>query len=67
MRNTLRTPFWRAAYQSLPPTVRARYLSQMESAERLEFMLGSIIGAMSRAKSFLSGLFNSPGKPRSAH
>jgi len=67
MHNTLRTPFWRAAYQSLPPSVRARYLSQMESAERWELMLRTAVEAMSKAKGFLSGLFNTPTKPRSAH
>lgn len=67
MRNTLRTTFWRAAYQSLPRSVRARYLSQIESAERWELTLEAILEAMSRAKGFLSGLFNTPTKPRSAH
>jgi len=67
MRNTLRTPFWRAAYQSLPRTVRARYLSQIESAERWELALDASIEAMARAKGYLSCLFNTPSKPRSAH
>jgi hypothetical protein len=67
MRNTLRTPFWRAAHQSLPPALRARYFHQMERAERLELALDATIEAMSRAKAFLSGLFNTPSKPRSAH
>jgi hypothetical protein len=67
MHNTLRTPFWRAAYQSLPRTVRARYLSQIESAERLELTLDATLEALSKAKGFLSGLFNTPAKPRSAH
>jgi len=67
MHSSLRTPFWRAAYQSLPLTVRARYLSQIESAERWELMLKAVVEATSRAKGFLSGVFNTPTKPRSAH
>jgi hypothetical protein len=67
MRNTLRTPFWQAAYQSLPHTVRHRYLAQIERAERWELALDATIDAMSRAKRFLSGLFDAPTKPRSAH
>ena len=39
MRNSLHTPFWRAAYQSLPETVRQRYLAHIERAERWELAL----------------------------
>jgi len=34
MRSTLRTPFWKAAYRSLPKTVRQRHLAHIEHAER---------------------------------
>ena len=67
MHSTLRTPFWRAAYQSLPETVRHRYLAYVERAERWELALDGAIDALSRAKSALVGLFNAPTKPHSAH
>ncbi len=67
MRNTLRTPFWRAAYRSLPDTVRRRYLGQIERAERWELALDAATEALSRAKDALARLFEAPTKPRSAH
>jgi len=67
MRGTLRTPFWQAAYQSLPDTVRHRYLAYVERAERLELALDAAIDALLRAKSALARLFNTPTRPRSAH
>jgi len=67
MRNSLHTPFWRAAYQSLPETVRQRYLAHIERAERLELALDAAIEALSRAKGALARLFSAPTRPRSAH
>jgi len=67
MRNNLRTPFWRAAYQSLPDTARQRYLAYFERAERLELALDAAIDALSRAKGALARLFTTPIRPRSAH
>lgn len=67
MRNTLHTPFWRAAYQSLPETVRRRYLGDIERAERLELALDAATAALSRAKDALARLLSTPTKPRSAH
>jgi hypothetical protein len=67
MRNTLRTPFWQAAYQSLPHTVRQRYLTQIERAERWDLALDATIGAISKAKGVLAGLLKAPAKPHSAH
>ncbi len=67
MRNTLHTPFWRAAYQSLPETARQRYLAHIERAERWELALDAAGDALSRAKGALARLFNTPTKPRSAH
>lgn len=67
MRSTLRTPFWRAAYQSLPETVRQRYLAYLEHAERWDLALDAAGDALSRAKGALARLFNTPTKPRSAH
>ncbi len=47
---TLRTPFWQAAYQSLPKTARQRYLAYIEHAERWDLALDGVIEALSRAK-----------------
>jgi len=67
MRGTLHTPFWRAAYQSLPETVRQRYLAYIERAERWELALDAASDGISRAKCALVRLFNTPAGPRSAH
>jgi hypothetical protein len=67
MRNALSTPFWRAAYQSLPREVRERYLAHFERAERWELGLDAAIEAVSRAKAAFARLFRAPGRPRSAH
>ena len=67
MRNTLRTPFWRAAYQSLPETARQRYLAYIERADRWDLALDAAGDALSRAKGVLAKLFDTPAKPRSAH
>jgi len=67
MRSTLHTPFWRAAYQSLPDTVRHRYLAYVEHAERWDLALDAAFDALSRAKGALARLFNAPATPRSAH
>src|SRR5881397_2536758 len=65
MRNTLTTPFWQAAYRSLPEEVRHRYLAHLQSAERWELRLDATIEAASRAKAALARLLQTPGKPRS--
>jgi hypothetical protein len=67
MRNTLRTAFWRAAYQSLPGSVRRRYLADVERAEHWELALDAAVAALSRAKGVLAGLFSTRHKPRPAH
>ncbi len=64
---TLRTPFWQAAYQSLPDSVRQRYLAYMQHAERWDLALDGVIEALSRAKGALVRLFYTPARPRSAH
>jgi hypothetical protein len=67
MRNTLQTPFWKAAYESLPEAVRQRYLGHVQRAERWELALDAAVRALSQAKSALARLFHAPAKPRSAH
>jgi len=67
MRSKFRTPFWRAAYRSLPDSARERYLADIQRAERWELALDAAVDVLSRAKGALAGLFNTPTKPRSAH
>ncbi len=64
---TLRTPFWQAAYQSLPKTARQRYLAYIEHAERWDLALDAASDVLSRAKGALVRLFDTPTRPRSAH
>jgi hypothetical protein len=67
MRNTLRTPFWQAAYQSLPETARQRYLAYIEQAECWDLALDAASDALSRVKGALIKWFEPPAKARSAH
>jgi hypothetical protein len=60
----LETAFWRNAYQSLPESIRHRYLGDLQRAERWDLAIDSIIDAASRAKAALAKLFQTP---RSAH
>jgi len=66
-RGALRTPFWQAAYQSLPDSVRRRYLAYIEHAERWDLALDGVIEALSRAKGALARLLDTPTRTRSAH
>jgi hypothetical protein len=60
----LKTKFWRNAAASLPQSVRARYLADIEQAERLELALDGAIDAVSRARASLASRFQTP---RGAH
>ncbi len=64
---TLRTPFWKAAYQSLPQTARQRHLAYIEQAESWDLALDAASDALSRAKGALARLLDMPTRPRSAH
>ena len=57
----LKTKFWRDAFASLPEKVRARYLADIEQAERIELALDGVIDALARAKASLFAA------PRGAH
>jgi hypothetical protein len=63
----LRTPFWQAAYQSLPDNVRQRYLAHIQRAERWDLALDGVVEALSRGKGALARLLDTPTRPRSAH
>jgi hypothetical protein len=56
MRNAFVTPFWQAAYKSLPASVRGRYLADLQAAERWELGLEALIEAWSRTKQLFSRL-----------
>jgi hypothetical protein len=60
MRNEFVTSFWQRAYESLPAGVRGQYLTQMKAAERWELSLQAILVFVSRAKSTVSKLFQTP-------
>jgi hypothetical protein len=64
MRNKLVTSFWKNALESLPPAVRARYVHEIEAAERWELRLDVLVAAWSRAKAAFARMFQTP---RSAH
>ena len=53
----LKTKFWRNAADSLPQSVRARYLSDIEQAERVELAIGGAIEAIGRAKASFATRF----------
>ena len=61
MRNTLVTPFWKNALESLPRELRARYVHQIEQAERWELRLDALVESFSRIR---AALFQTP---RNAH
>jgi hypothetical protein len=46
----LKTKFWRDAAAALPPQVRARYLADIERAERWELALDRAFEAWARAR-----------------
>ena len=60
----LKTKFWRNAAASLPASVRARYLADIEQAERIELALDGAIEAVARARARFAGRFQTP---RGAH
>ena len=65
MRNrNLKTAFWRNAAASLPAQVRARYMLDLERAERWELALARAVEALTRAKSALGRGLHAP---RGAH
>jgi hypothetical protein len=53
----LKTGFWISAANSLPASVRARYLADFERAERWELALDAAVETCSRAKSALARSF----------
>jgi hypothetical protein len=57
MRNRLVTPFWKNALQSLPEAIRARYVHQLEAAERWELRLEALVQFAKRSKAALSRTF----------
>jgi len=67
MRDELLTPFWRAAFESLPPAVRQRHLLQLKAAERFELALDRAIRIFWRAGKSLGRLLQTPPRRRSAH
>lgn len=67
MREEFLTPFWRAAFESLPPAVGRRYLLQLKAAERWGLALDWAIGLFSRAGKSPARLLQTPPRRRPAH
>ena len=57
----LKTKFWRNAANSLPASVRVRYLADIEQAERIELVLDGAIEAVARAKATFATRFQTRG------
>jgi hypothetical protein len=55
-----KTKFWRNAAASLPENVRARYMHDLEGAERMELALDGAIELVSRARSAFGRTFHTP-------
>ena len=45
----LKTAFWQRAAQSLPKSVRSRYTTRLERAERVDLLIGALTDALRRA------------------
>ena len=45
----LKTAFWQRAAQSLPKSVRSRYATKLERAERVDLLIGALTDALRRA------------------
>ena len=45
----LKTAFWQRAAQSLPKSVRSRYATRLERAERVDLLIGALTDALRRA------------------
>ena len=60
----LKTKFWKNAAESLPDSIRPRYLADIEQAERFELALAGAIEAVGRAKASFAAWFQTP---RGAH
>jgi hypothetical protein len=60
----LKTKFWKDAAASLPAPVRARYMRDLERAERWELALDRAIELVSRARTAFGKTFHTP---RGAH
>ena len=67
MRNSFATPFWQAAFKSLPPAERQRYRSQLRTAERWDLAIDDLIGIFSRGKKLLARLLQTAPRRRPAH
>ena len=67
MRNQFATPFWQAAFKSLPPAERQRYRSQLRSAERWDLAIGDLIETLSRGKKLVARLVQTAPRRRPAH
>ena len=59
-----KTKFWRDAAARLAPATRARYLADLQRAERVELALARLVDVYLRVKNALARPFHTP---RGAH
>ena len=50
MRNQFATPFWKNALESLPESLRPRYVNDFAAAERWELRLDAIVEGWTRLR-----------------
>ena len=55
--NELKTVFWKNALESLPASIRSRYVSDIAAAERWELRIDAAVRSLSRAKAALNRTF----------
>jgi hypothetical protein len=55
--NELKTMFWKNALESLPASIRSRYVQDIAAAERLELRIDAVVRSLSRAKAAVSRTF----------
>jgi hypothetical protein len=60
MRKDFVTNFWQQAYEKLPASARAQYLTHMKAAERWELAVDDVIELWSRARGAVAKLFHTP-------
>jgi hypothetical protein len=55
----LKTPFWQNAVRSLPASVRARHIADIERAENFDLALQAAFDACARARETFDQMFQS--------
>jgi len=62
----LKTAFWQKAANSLPPSIRARHIVDMQRAENFERLLESVMELCTQARETFVRMFE-PRRPSHGH